>query len=134
MVQKEQGRQFRVNNLKTVIAVTPTYSRTFQFQATNSCKLDFTWFTTKLSSIYSHSPEFIVFLVSSFCQGGTSVLYSIVGPTFLRAVDNNYSPVAIQIQALIHYATLRHLYNHFLLHRHLMNAVADCSLLDTFEV
>ncbi|KAM1044742.1 hypothetical protein ACFX2I_035712 [Malus domestica] len=29
-VIKEQGRQFGVNNLKTVIAVTPTYARTFQ--------------------------------------------------------------------------------------------------------
>ncbi|KAM1344074.1 hypothetical protein PS2_008104 [Malus domestica] len=99
---KEQGRQFGVNNLETVIAVTPTYARTFQFQATNSRKLDFTWFTTKLSSIYSDSPEFIAFLVSSFCHGGTSVLYSIAGPTFLRAVDDNYSPMAIQIQAILH--------------------------------
>ncbi|XP_048430606.1 probable methyltransferase At1g27930 [Pyrus x bretschneideri] len=45
--------------------------------------------------------------ISSFCQGGTSVFYSIAGPTFLRAVDNNYSPVAIQIQAILHYATSR---------------------------
>ncbi|CAN6548692.1 unnamed protein product [Malus baccata var. baccata] len=45
--------------------------------------------------------------ISSFCQGGTSVLYSIAGPTFLRAVDDNYSPVAIQIQAILHYATSR---------------------------
>ncbi|KAM2725144.1 hypothetical protein EV1_027882 [Malus domestica] len=29
-VIKKQGRQFGVNNLKTVIAVTPTYARTFQ--------------------------------------------------------------------------------------------------------
>ncbi|KAM1784825.1 hypothetical protein ACFX12_037798 [Malus domestica] len=32
----------------------------------------------------------------------TSVLYSIAGPTFLRAVDDNYSPMAIQIQAILY--------------------------------
>ncbi|KAM2334212.1 hypothetical protein ACFXTH_011789 [Malus domestica] len=41
--------------------------------------------------------------ISSFFQAGTSVLYSIAGPTFLRAVDD--APAAIQLQAILHYAT-----------------------------
>ncbi|KAM0987733.1 hypothetical protein ACFX2I_011756 [Malus domestica] len=41
--------------------------------------------------------------ISSFFQDGNSVFYSIAGPTFLRAVDD--APAAIQLQAILHYAT-----------------------------
>lgn len=49
----------------------------------------------------------VALVISSFSRLGTSMLCSLAGPTFLRAVDEDYSPTGIQLQAILHYATSR---------------------------